>query len=376
MGIAWGSSGQIQFTNAGIPAIAATAEFFEGGTTTPLATFTDMDEDTEHTDPVESDGNGRWPLVVIPYIASYDVKVSTAGGTEIYYFRELPNAEPFVAVDAPADEGLSTGDIIFSPKTGTRTGYVRVNGRTIGSATSGATERANADCEALFTFNWDNFADGICAVTGGRGANAAADWAANKRIALLDGRGATLRGVDDMGNSAASLLTLATFTTGNATTGGSIAGVNTHTLTTAQLAVHTHDGTTGNESDFHTHTGTVDSGGSHAHTVSGSTGNQSASHTHDTVVGNNDIDSIYQAAGATGATAAGNNTYTSGNQSADHTHPAGTLAADSGGAHTHTFSTGNQLANHSHEFTSDSTGDGDAHNNVSKSILGNLLQKL
>jgi hypothetical protein len=43
---------------------------------------------------------------------------------------------------------IRTGQIILEPKGGTLAGFVRCNARTIGSASSGATERANplSDC--------------------------------------------------------------------------------------------------------------------------------------------------------------------------------------------------------------------------------------
>jgi microcystin-dependent protein len=93
----------------------------------------------------------------------------------------------------------STGDTKAAYTAGSLSGWVRMNGRTIGSATSGATERANADAQALFNFLWTT--DANLAVSGGRGANAAADWAANKTIALPDVRGRSMSGLDDMGNT-------------------------------------------------------------------------------------------------------------------------------------------------------------------------------
>src|SRR5690606_21344421 len=86
-----------------------------------------------------------------------------------------------------------TGDLKQRYGTGTHSGWVRANGRTIGSASSGATERANADCEALFEHLWG--ADTNLSVSGGRGANAASDWAANKTIALPDFRDRVIVGL-------------------------------------------------------------------------------------------------------------------------------------------------------------------------------------
>jgi microcystin-dependent protein len=78
----------------------------------------------------------------------------------------------------------TTGDVKLSIKTTADTGWVLMNDTTIGNASSGATGRANADTSALFTLLWTNTSDANCAVSGGRGATASADYAANKTIAL------------------------------------------------------------------------------------------------------------------------------------------------------------------------------------------------
>jgi microcystin-dependent protein len=127
---------------------------------------------------------------------------------------------------------LATGDMKVSYGTGILSGFVRANGRTIGSATSGATERANADTSALFLYLWG--ADANLAVSGGRGGSAASDYAANKTIALPDWRGRALAGLDDMGNSAAGRLTASYFGTA-ATALGAAGGAESRTLTLAQI---------------------------------------------------------------------------------------------------------------------------------------------
>ncbi|MGH1556407.1 hypothetical protein ACRAWF_45660 [Streptomyces sp. L7] len=70
---------------------------------------------------------------------------------------------------------------------------------TIGNATSGATERANADTQALFIYLYN--ADGSLVVTGGRSGNALNDFNRVEAIALPDLRGRALAGVDDMGGA-------------------------------------------------------------------------------------------------------------------------------------------------------------------------------
>jgi hypothetical protein len=79
------------------------------------------------------------------------------------------------------------------------TGWLAANGDTIGSAASNATN-ASADYSALFTVLWDNWTNTDLPIltSGGsastRGADAAADFAANKRLPLPDLRGIFVRG--------------------------------------------------------------------------------------------------------------------------------------------------------------------------------------
>lgn len=125
--------------------------------------------------------------------------------------------------------GFTTGDAKMTIKTVADTGWVLMDDKTIGNGASGATGRANADTVALFTLLYNNTVDGDCAVSGGRGANAAADYAANKTIALPKTLGRSL----------------CCFGTGSgltARTMAKITGVESVTLTAAQsgLPDHTH----------------------------------------------------------------------------------------------------------------------------------------
>jgi microcystin-dependent protein len=173
--------------------------------------------------------------------ASNTIGVS-AGGTEVGTIDSNGfNTTLGVLVPIP------TGVILPYGATTSPTGWVRCNARTIGNASSSATERANADTETLFTFLWNNYSDSVCSVPSGRGVSAAADYAANKTIALPDLRGRGIFGLDDMGNSAASRLgSVITSQTSNGASGGS----ETVTLTTAEMPSHSHTGT-----HAHTHTG-------------------------------------------------------------------------------------------------------------------------
>lgn len=81
--------------------------------------------------------------------------------------------------------------------------WVEENGGTIGSASSGATTRANADTSALFAHLWGNYDNTALVIQASdgspstRGVSAAADFAANKRMPLFDMRGEFARGWDN-----------------------------------------------------------------------------------------------------------------------------------------------------------------------------------
>lgn len=148
------------------------------------------------------------------------------------------------SVDATAI--FQTGDTMWLDQAGPRSGWVRDNARTIGSATSGATERANADCLLLFTFLWVTYSDTICPVPGGRGVSASADWAANKQITMPDKRGYIPGGVTDMGNTDSLRLASVPIVSGNATTPGSRLGEARHALSEPELPVITPSGAINN----------------------------------------------------------------------------------------------------------------------------------
>ena len=235
MGILWPHSNSIVRNNSDARVPGAKAYFFEAGTTTPRTTYSDAALTTPRTHPVLADGNGRFPAIFLDF-GSYRERVRTAGDTALWDTDNIPNpapTDPGAGVDA--NSIFTTGDVFFSFRNGTRDGCVRCNGRTIGSATSGATERANSDCQNLFLYLWNNFANTICPVPGGRGASAGADWSANKTITLFDGRGTLFGGLADMGNSSAAHYSFAPVQFGGTTTGGSIIGSNTHQLQTADL---------------------------------------------------------------------------------------------------------------------------------------------
>jgi hypothetical protein len=135
---------------------------------------------------------------------------------------------------------VGTGDWKFRPVASALPGWIISNGSTIGDASSGASQRANADCAFAFAYLWNNFSNTQCPVSTGRGANAAADFAAHKTIATFNMQATGIIGVDGMGGSATGLLANVPVVSGSATLAGSILGENLHALITAELAQHSH----------------------------------------------------------------------------------------------------------------------------------------
>lgn len=188
--------------------------FFQAGTTTPQSAYQDSALSIPHSNPIILDAAGRVPQF---FLADGSIKIRLDSSTGVTQLA----ADGILVIGASSGGGggspvdastvLQTGDLKARYGTGVHSGWVRANGRTIGSATSGASERANADTEALFLYLYA--ADANLAVSGGRGANAADDWAANKTIALPDWRGKAIGALADMGNTATSDLTTTYFGT-------------------------------------------------------------------------------------------------------------------------------------------------------------------
>lgn len=124
---------------------------------------------------------------------------------------------------------FTTGDVKLTLKTVADTGWVLMNDGSIGSAASAATTRANADTSSLYTLLWNNTANAECPVSTGRGANAAADFAANKTLTLPLALGRALACYGAGSGLTARVL-------------GKTTGTETVTLATADLPAHAHSG--------------------------------------------------------------------------------------------------------------------------------------
>lgn len=117
-------------------------------------------------------------------------------------------------------------------------GWIMIDGSTIGSPASTA-NYANNDVEDLYNHLWNNFADSIIAVAGGRGASANDDWTANKAMTLPDFVGRTTVMVDLDTETPSGTITTGTFSNGVSQVGGT-GGAETVTLTDANIPDHRH----------------------------------------------------------------------------------------------------------------------------------------
>lgn len=138
------------------------------------------------------------------------------------------------------------------------TGYIFASGKTIGSELSGATERANQDCLALFQHLWNTYPNTVCPVSGGRGVSALADFDNNKTLTILDQRGRVRIGRDNMGNVTAGRVTTAGASL-DGTSLGAAGGTQNVTLPRSALP-----------NTALTATGTAASGGAHTHFIANS----------------------------------------------------------------------------------------------------------
>lgn len=144
------------------------------------------------------------------------------------YWKDDTGTERQLIDAALVPSSFTTGDVKLTLKTVADSGWVMMNDGTIGNTGSGATTRANADTNALYVLLWTNCADAEAPVSSGRGASAAADFAAGKTITLTKAMGRAF-GVAGAGSGLTSrVLGLAT-------------GTETTSLSIAQLAAHTHD---------------------------------------------------------------------------------------------------------------------------------------
>ena len=317
-----------QFDGNGRPLSGARLFLFDGGTSTPRIGYRDSSLTSPHPNPILADSAGRLPLVYLDD-GFYRHRLTTRSGTLVFDDDGLPvlsatSGGSGTSVDP--DSVFKTRDVKIRFDDQPLAGYVRLNGRTIGSAASGATERANADTQSLYEELWP-FAN--ISVTGGKGASAAADFAANKPLVLPNAAGRFLAGMDDLGAGAQSLLTT-TYVGSDPTLAGATGGAQAANITQANLPSYTLTGGTASSVTASGTTGTE----SASHTHSGTTGTESVSHSHEYTV------ATFGVQGGPGGT---------GDFLVDGVGTTGTGAASN--THTHSITTGTASGTHTHNVT-------------------------
>lgn len=320
---------------------------------------------------------------------SFTNYVKGAGGT-----LRLTEAGGKISMD---DDGAGLGTIATESwvggqwLTGMRIGYtgttapagwVLLSGRTIGSASSGATERANSDTEALFALWWNSYSNTELPIqdsTGAastRGASAAADFAANKRLPTPDYRGRVPAGKEDMGGTNAGVISTTLTGTRASTSSGVITGLSsTAGLSVGMgavgtgiaagatiLSIDSATQVTLSANSLSTGSGSIRfgivngqnmgaTGGAQTHTL---TPGQQPAHAH---TGTTDSSTHSHTVTGGNTAGAGSNTCSSAG-----TGQTITTATDNG-AHTHPFTTG-------------SAGGGQAHPNMQPTIIELMIAKL
>jgi microcystin-dependent protein len=338
-------------------AVGAKIFTYDAGTSNARIAYRDGSNSPQPwTQPFFTDVNGQIPTFWISGTTGYRVRVLSAQNVQLLDIDNLTAEVALPVFPTVAGYGLSTGDILARFDTAEIAGFVKLNGKTLGSASSGA-DYASDSNSALFTLLYNGIVS--LTVSGGRGANASADFTAAKTMTLPDLRSRALFGLDTMGAAAASRLTFATFITGSSSVLGSVGGEAAHILTIGELATHTHTGTT-DAAGAHTPAGTLDTQGAHTH--SGTTSAGSAHHHSYTAP----APQIVNAGTGVPITLNGANAQTLNTVDENvHTH---TYTTDSQGSHSHTF-TGTAVASHTHTFTSGSIGGNFAHNTMPPFML-------
>lgn len=209
-------SGQQQFDNAtGAFLNGGKLYIYSPGTTTPAAIYSTvtLTSGTELPSPIILNSAGRVPAV---YAANGTVRVYLKNSADVLQTDQdntplvtAASGTGTTVVIPDSTQLFTSSDIKIRFDDQPLEGYVRMNGKTLGSAASGGTEYAGAGAETLYKKLWA-FAN--VTLPAGKGVSSAADWSANKPLTLPDMAGRLIGARDDLGNGAAGNITATTVT--------------------------------------------------------------------------------------------------------------------------------------------------------------------
>jgi hypothetical protein len=316
--------------------------FYAAGTDSPQNAFKDTGLVLPHPNPIILTSDGRIPQL---YFAdgSIHVRLTSAGGVVQF-------DEDFVLVIGPSSGGgggggggssvdpnaiFQTGDIMWQPVSGDRSGWVMCNGNTIGNGSSGATYH-DAGCQALFEYLYNKYPQSICPVSSGRplGETSFTAWSGAFRLTLLDFREMAIGGLSTMGGPGdrGGFAALAP-ERGDRNTAASIVGEIIHQLTEVEVPVHNH---VSDHIPAVLRLTTDSNSNGHAHQVPGPVGTSGS---------------------ATGQSTTGG-------------------AFWNGGIGGSLITSGDESVPHTHTFTNTAFGGGNYHNNTSRMMLGTFYMRL
>jgi microcystin-dependent protein len=336
----------------------ASLYFYRAGTLDPITVYTDSNLTVPHPLPVLTTGYGRVPGVWVGAIVApgYRVRVFDQYSVLVEDIDNIPGP-----VDPTGGGGgggtinpgdarlLATGDLIFQfSNAQPRTGFVLANGKTIGPASAPATNRANADTQALFEWLWGQDLYGMLPVLPSRGTTAHGDWLdGTKHITLPDMQGRSPVGMDAMAATATNRLANVPMSAGTPDKVGARGGEALHTTLLTESPAHKHNVA----STPHGHT--ISDVPAHSHGFTGNATGAAGAHNHTftgTAVPNHFHD--YNSTGALSPGTGGafgtqvNNVVTAGTNTSSaggHT-PAGTIPAAPDHTHTTSGTVGTQAA--------------------------------
>ncbi len=237
----------------GIPAYSASATYFTNSIVKKAGTYevygSKINNNIGNALP-DAEDDANWKFLQDLTAQVQDATESQKGIAEIATTEEVKagvDDERYVTPAKLDPYKPATGDGKDHWTSNLQDGWIWADGKTIGNASSNATNRANDDCEDLFKAFWNDYSNSLLPLFDSdgdpvsRGSSAAADWAANCAISVIDKRDRVSAGKGNMGGTPAGRLSGQT----NGVSGNSLGnsgGQETHSNTADENGPHTHGG--------------------------------------------------------------------------------------------------------------------------------------